>query len=172
MDPMVLDQGIFLEDIDTLIPWGASANNLRKIARPRVDVQRSSIRLNWMKHKILGGIQVGIEAMLSEDPMLRSKTVNDHGLKLVSLGFYNPEMLDPRQEHQDLKARLSAQLGKPTYDGTGSEPDSGLPFTEWDLAEVLVVLMVFERFGEYCVGEIWRKPLPAWRVPRTNRTGV
>ncbi len=49
-----------------------------------------------------------------------------------------------------------------TLDGTGEAPFSNLPCTEWDLEAAFVVLKVFERFGEYCVGEIWYKPLPAW----------
>jgi hypothetical protein len=57
-------------------------------------------------------------------------------------------------------------LGKPSYDGKGEPPFDNLPFTEWDLTDVLVVLMVFERFGEYCIGEVWHKPLPDWRKPK------
>ena len=39
----------------------------------------------------------------------------------------------------------------------------GRPCADWSFGQVLVCYMVFERFGDYCVGEVWFDP-PAWRV--------
>jgi len=122
--------------------------------------------LYWNDHIILGGIKSQIEATFYIKAGLPHYNANGR-LNVVSLNFYNTDELDAREHHERLKTGFIHALGVPTFDGTGETPFSDLPFTEWDLPNVLVVLMVFERFGEYCTGEVWRKPLPGWRTAKS-----
>ncbi len=156
-----LDQGIYLEDINTLIPWGASIDQLSKIANPVLQKSKDRIQLFWNDHIILGGIRTQIEATFYMDRTVLPHCNENGRLNVVSLNFYNTDNLDPREHYKRLKTDFIRTLGVPTFEGTASF--SYLPFAEWDLPKVLVVLMVFERFGEYCTGKVWRKPLPGWR---------
>ena len=159
-----LSKGIFLEDINTLLPWNTPIDELRNIANPVVEESSDRIRLFWNDHVIFDGIRSQIQAVfyrnrgdISDHPNANDK------LRIVSLSFYDIDELDPRELHERLKAEFTRAFGTPSFDGSGEVPFSDLPFTEWNLIDALVVLMVFERFGEYCVGEVWHKPLPAWR---------
>jgi len=159
-----LNLGIFLEDVNTLLPWGASKDELRNISNPVLQESKDRIRLYWNEHKIFSGIKSQVEVAFYKNrtDLLDHPNANDN-LNFVSLNFYNTNNLDSREQYKRLKTDFVRALGTPTFDSTEEAPFSDLPFTEWDLADVLVVLMVFERFGEYCIGEVWRKPLPARR---------
>jgi hypothetical protein len=162
-----LESGILLEDINILLPWGISKDELQYIAKPVLQESRDRICLYWNGHLILGDIKTQIEAVFYRGRSdLRDHPNANGDLHMVSLNFKNIEKLDPRKQHDHLKTQFIHALGKPSFDDAGETAISNLPFTEWDLADVLVVLMVFERFGEYCTGEIRHKPLPAWRKPK------
>ncbi|NPA26491.1 MAG: hypothetical protein GXO36_02670 [Chloroflexi bacterium] len=166
-----LSLGIYLEDIGELLPWGTPLGELYNIANPIVQKGRDVIRLYWNNHSILGGIKSQIEASFYMNRPDLLDFPNAKGtLEMVSLNFYNSEQIHARQQHQQLKDKFIRALGKPSFDGMGEAPFSDLPYTEWDLDDVLVVLKVFERFGEYCVGKIWHKPLPAWRAKTLSKS--
>ena len=153
-----LGLGIFLEDIDILIPWNTSINELRIIANPVFQEGKDRVRVFWNDHVVLGGIQSQVEAVFYKNSAKFPDHPNSGGqLNKVFLNFYNFEKIDSREQHKRLKAHMTNTLGLPSSDGKGETPFSDLPFTEWDLNEIFVVLKVFERFGEYCVGEVRRK---------------
>lgn len=165
-----LATGLLLEDLNIKIPWGASVEQLRHIANPHVHELSDRIVLAWNNHVIFSGLKCQVTATFLKErktellPYYHPNT--DGRLSLLSLNFRPSPNQSPREQHRSIKEHLIRVLGYPSYDGHGDVPFSDLPFTEWDLADALIVLMVFERFGEYCKGEIWRKPLPAWRKPK------
>lgn len=165
-----LDLGILVEDIDILLPWGASKDELRNIANPVLQESSDRLRLYWNDHIVFGGIRSQVEAVFYRNraDLLDHPNANDK-LNIVSLNFYPDSNLKPREQHELLKKDFIKALGKPSFDDIGEAPFFGLPFTEWDLPDALVVLMVFERFGEYCLGEIWHKPLPDWRISESKK---
>jgi len=48
-----LDHGIYLEDVNTLIPWGASIDQLSKIAKPVVQKSKDRIQLGLINSPTL-----------------------------------------------------------------------------------------------------------------------
>jgi hypothetical protein len=161
--PFQLAKGILLEDSDTLLPWGAALADLRKAGKPDVFRERGATTLAWKDRRFLGGLAGAVEAEFNRTAAPRGEEDPNDGGRLRVVNFYvDPEPREwPRRQYLRVKRRLSRSLGKPSR--AGEDPTMDLPIAEWDLARVLVVWMVFERFGEYCVGEIWRKPLPRWR---------
>ena len=173
MNSLQLERGILLEDIAILLPWGASPRSLRRLGKQQVGRLTDRVRLFWTGHILLGGLKCQVEATFWKNQPASSKISNMNDcLELVFLNFPASISINPRVQHTDLKAQLTRVLGWPTFDGNGEYPDSDLPSTEWNLEAALIVLNVVERFGEYCVGEIWHKPLPTWRVARTNQKGA
>jgi hypothetical protein len=162
--PFRLAEGILLEDSDTLLPWDAPLGDLRKTGKPDVQRARGRTTLFWNDRRFLGGLAGGIEAgfNLKPAPDEGDEDPND-GKRLRLVDFYpDPAPKEtPRRQFVRVQRRLTRSLGKPSR--AGEDPVMRLPIAEWDLADVLVVWMVFERSGEYCVGEVWRKPLPRWR---------
>jgi hypothetical protein len=169
MDSLQLDRGILLEDTETLLPWGAPLRKLRRLGKPRVGRLTDRVRLFWNDHVLFGGLRCQVEATFWRNQPDSSKTSNKDGcIDFVFLNFPNSISLNPRLQHADLKAQLTRALGLPTFDGNDDYPFSDLPFTEWNLDTALVELAVVERFGKYCIGEVWHKPLPYWRVPKNK----
>ena len=169
MEISYLASGLLLEDANVEIPWGASVEELRRIANPLVQEHSDRIALFWNDHSIFGGIRCQVTATFFKKnrknlPLDYPNT--DGRLSLVSLNFSGHRNQNPREQHRSLKEHLIRVIGEPSFDGHGDAPFSDLPFTEWNLVDNLIVLFVFERFGEYCTGEVWRKPLPIWRQPK------
>jgi hypothetical protein len=162
--PFQLAKGILLEDSDVLLPWGAPLPDLRKTGRPDLYRERGVTTLSWKDRRFLGGLAGAVEAEFNRTPAPEGEEdPNDEGRLRVVNFYIDPEPREtPRRQHLRVQKRLSRSLGKPSR--AGEDPTMHLPIAEWDLARVLVVWMVFERFGEYCVGEIWQKPLPRRRT--------
>ena len=157
-----LDSGLFLEDEKVLLPWSSSLEELKSLSSPTiVSHSKTVIELFWYDRKFLNSLIGTVSAKfdLSVDHELQLNSIE--GLKGIDLSLQQ-KSFDPRAEYQRIHTRLTNLFGEPSEDH--EDYQFGLPLAEWDLEEVLVVHMVFERFGEYCVTEIWRKPLPAWRV--------
>lgn len=163
-----LSRGIFLEDVNTLLPWDTPKDGLSNIANPIQEESSDRFRLYWNEHILFGGIKAQIEAVFYKE----NKNAPDHPnasgrLHVVDLNFYNIEKLNPREQYEHLKAGVMQSIGVPSSERKAETGAFERPLAEWDLPDALVVLMVFERFGEYCVGEIWHKPLPAYRRPKS-----
>lgn len=164
-----LSCGIFLEDVNTLLPWDAPKDELCNIANPIREESNDRFRLYWNEHILFGGIKTQVEAIFYKE----NKNVPNHPnakgrLHIVELNFYNTEKLNPREQYERLKTGFIQAIDMPSFERKAETGPFEQPFAEWDLQDVLVVLMVFEHFGEYCVGEIWHKPLPAYRKPKSS----
>jgi hypothetical protein len=159
-----LSKGILLEDSGILLPWNAQLKHLRKTGTPNVQRERGRTTLYWNDRRFLGGLSGSIEAAFDLAPSSDESEADPNDgkrLRFVSFDLDSEPKETPRQQYLRIKRRLTRSLGKPSR--AGEDPAWNLPLAEWNLARVLLVWMVFERFGEYCVGEVWRKPLPKWR---------
>ena len=160
--------GIFLEDIDTVLPWGSEIRELLNIADPVLQESKDRVRLFWNDHLIFGGIRSQVEAVFYRDrPDLHDYPNANGNLHIVTLNFDDIDKLEPREKYEQLKIGFIQALGMPSFERKVEMTSFERPLTEWDSKHALVVLMLFERFGEYCIGEIWHKPLPASRKPKS-----
>jgi hypothetical protein len=159
-----LRHGIFLEDIGTLLPWDTPKEDLCNIANPIQQESGDRFVLYWNGHILCGGIKTRVEAIFCKGNKNAHDDPNAHGkLHLVELNFSDIDDLDPRGQYERLKASFLQVIGAPSFELGVQNGSWERPLAEWDLPDALVVLMVFERLGEYCVGEVWHKPLPDYR---------
>lgn len=162
MVPYRLEEGIWFENIDTLLPWNARLEDLKQIGSPEVRIEPDRTVLHWRKQRWLDGLDCTISATFYHNSATHLSHNSRNGLQLVNYHLYLPSEEKTRETYVRIKEALARRLGKPTADYAAYR--YGLPLAEWDFEHVLVVLMVFERFGEYLVGEVWHKPLPQWRA--------
>lgn len=52
--PFRLDEGIWLEDLDALLPWNTKVENLRGLWSPEISEDATSIYLYWRNHVVFG----------------------------------------------------------------------------------------------------------------------
>ncbi|MBT3336676.1 MAG: hypothetical protein HN855_16570 [Anaerolineae bacterium] len=163
-----LNRGILLEGVDVLLPWDTPKDKLQNIGNPILQESSDRFQLYWNEHIVFGGIKTQVKAVFYKSIKNSADHPNANGkLHIVNLNFYPIEELKPREQYEHLKTDFIQILGTPSPERKIETKPFDQPFTEWELPSALVVLMVFERFGEHCVGEIWHKPLPAWRKPKS-----
>ena len=168
MELFQLDHGILLEDIGILLPWGAPGRKLRKSGRPLVLRQEDRMTLCWNDHLVFGGLRCQVQADFRRALLiLPGMLVADSLLAMVYLNFPNSITINPREQFGDLKKQLIKTLGMPSFEGE-LDPPFNLPSAQWDFDGTLIELYVNERFGEYCVGQVWHKPLPPGVEARTH----
>jgi hypothetical protein len=164
MELFQLDRGILLEDIGILLPWNTPGRKLRKLGRPLVSRSKDRVTLCWNDHLVFGGLRCQVQANFRRAFLTwPGMPVTDSSLAIVYLNFANSININPRSQFDDLKKQLIKTLGMPSFEGN-LDPPFNLPSAQWDSDMALIELYVNERFGEYCVGQVWRKPLPpVWR---------
>jgi hypothetical protein len=52
--PFRLDEGIWLEDVDALLPWNTKVEDLRGFCSPEIEEDATSIYLYWRNHVVFG----------------------------------------------------------------------------------------------------------------------
>lgn len=52
--PFRLDEGIWLEDLDALLPWNTKVESLHELSSPEVDEDSAGINLWWRNHVVMG----------------------------------------------------------------------------------------------------------------------
>ncbi len=164
--PYKLSEGIFLENTGVLIPWNASLMDLKKIGKPKIQKDADSLTLYWQKeHLWLGGLTTYFNTTFFDSKYalrLSNDKYTNHNLSLEFINFSTPDAgKSPRTEFERVKEHITNRLGQATADY--KDKNLGLPLVEWHIQGILIVFMVFERFGEYCVGEVWHNP-PSWRI--------
>jgi hypothetical protein len=132
--PFQLDQGLFLETAETLLPWGASIDALRQLA-PSSEVDRGyAIDLFWVNQVVLGGLAVNVG--------WDSNTPERFGMLLKDTNG------QPAFEGYAVSLpKLVARLGQPHREWTDPEVYGAFPHAEWSFQQVTVYLSVWDRFG-------------------------
>jgi hypothetical protein len=170
--PYRLSDGIFFEDTGILLPWNASLKDLRKIGKPKIRKEADKTHLYWQEeHLWLDGLRAYFNTTFFDSKYAIGLARSEHINQNLSMGLINFSTSDgaksPRLEFERVKAHLMRTLGQPTF--FAEDYKFGLPLVEWHIQEILLVFMVFERFGEYCVGEVWHNP-PAWRLANNHQS--
>jgi len=169
--PFRLSEGVLLEDVGLLIPWNSTLKDLKKLASPKTRKESDKFHLHWNKtHHWLSGLECYFNTTFF-DSKYSVKLANDaqtnQNLSLDFMNFSTPDSgKTPRTEFERVKEHISRVLGRPTANYENYK--FGLPLVEWHIQEILIVFMVFERFGEYCLGEIWHNP-PDWRLANNHQ---
>ena len=173
MDLFQLDRGILLEDIRILLPWDTPEKKLRKLGKPLISkLNKDRVTLCWNDHLVFGGLKCQVQADFQKASLFSPRPpVIDSFLTMVYLNFPNSINIHPRSQFNDLKKQLIKTFGRPSFEGN-LDPPFDLPSAQWDFDSALIELYVNERFGEYCVGQVWRKPLPRSVEARYHLSGT
>jgi len=170
--PHRLSEGIFFEDTGILLPWKKSLKDLRKIGKPKIRKETDKVHLYWQEeHLWLDGLRSNFNTTFFDSNYAIDLAKNEHINQNLSMELINFSTSDgaksPRQEFERVKTHMIGVFGQPTF--YSDDYKFGLPLAEWHIQEILLAFMVFERFGEYCVGEVWHNP-PSWRINKVNLT--
>ncbi|MER3445104.1 MAG: hypothetical protein C4333_13695 [Meiothermus sp.] len=154
--PYRLDQGIYIESADVLLPWlcvNATARMYLGLENYRTDKRT----LVWETYPILGGIPVALHCKfvrLEHEPDTEPRRLR------YAQFFPNLQQLgaDAQQAFGLIKQHLSQQLGTPSISSNGGVL---YPFAEWEWDKFAVTLKLTGREpNQVCVGELWKKPIP------------
>jgi len=149
-----LSIGILLQNNNTLLPWHSPFDSLRSIANPVEHITSDRRVLVWKNCSIFDGVNCQIEAVFRNKSIDVLNTNSNGKLNFVSLYFDNPEDVPPRELFVKVFLHFIEIIGKPSDMGENRTQFVELPYAKWNFWFGELVLMVFDRFGEYCVGHI------------------
>ena len=148
MLPYRLHSGIFFEDTGSLLPWGAPFSEVLKIDNPETFDRETTLVLRWSKKKWLDGLRCTVISTYYRD-WQRTDKLQVFGE--ADLSFHLGDPSEPFEEHRLTVEALSDRLGDPTEEVVIYDT---YPHAEWQLGEVNLTHMVFERFGAYCTSHV------------------
>jgi hypothetical protein len=145
MNKYRLDEGLFLEDLNILIPWNTHFDQLKTLPITKIGGYRD--RLQWSGHQVFDGMQLNFDARFYPD-----STEN-----FINNGFFNYTSFYPQNQISDpVKAfhhsieEFENRFGQPTKHYLEDQE----PYAEWKYDNVKLKLYVFNRFGAYLTGDI------------------
>ncbi|RIH83541.1 hypothetical protein Mterra_02258 [Calidithermus terrae] len=154
--PYRLDQGIYIESADVLLPW-LCANATARMHLGLENYRTDKRTLVWETYPILGGIPVALHCKfvrLEHEPDTEPRRLR------YAQFFPNLQQLgvNAQQAFGLIKQHLSQQLGTPPISSNGGVL---YPFAEWEWDKFAVTLKLTGREpNQVCVGELWKKPIP------------
>ncbi|OPZ82999.1 MAG: hypothetical protein BWY76_02491 [bacterium ADurb.Bin429] len=147
--PFRLDEGIFLEDIQVLIPWGTPREQLREIAAPEVHVSSPGrVLYAWRDHHCLGGQKSILQAEFHDVAVYGQEIYQDRIFKYMAV--YPVAFLDvdnPRKTYDETRAYLIDILGAPTC-SIDYRASRGYPSTRWEYDAIKVELFIYDKNGD------------------------
>jgi hypothetical protein len=154
--PYRLDQGIYIENANVLLPWLCVSSTVRMylgLENYRTDKRT----LVWEGHRILGGIPVGLHCKF-----VRLEHEEETEPRRLRYAQFFPDLKqlgeDAQQVFALIRQHLSRQLGTPSISSDGGVL---YPFAEWEWDKFAVTLKLTGREpNQVCVGELWKKPIP------------
>lgn len=137
-----LDNGAYLEDVDVLLSWGASFDDLADGAMaPEVLRQPRSIHLTWRNHRMFDALQGDLHACR----ILEAPNPRAFHIYLPELHWFSFELAtweeDPRAAQHQLRRlhdHIAAALGPATF--SYPEYSRGLPSIFWERGSVQLAL--------------------------------
>ena len=135
--PFHLDEGLFLERRQVLLPWSKNVEALALVGQPEQNQSHKEIHLSWKQETVLGG--------LAADIWFRS------GRQLFNIeATIGSNSISARDEYATILAHLTSQISPP-HISTFNEDVFGntYPRSVWDFGPVKISLVVGERFMEY-----------------------
>jgi len=131
MLPFQLDLGLYLEHIETLVPWGTAVSDLQRFGSPVVTQKAGAVFTEWRGSRCLGGLICKVCACRLVDP------AGDASAYHIFLPeFHWADLtLGPNALTRDLLRRafrhLDAHLGPPHF--FYADYYAGLPSIWWEL---------------------------------------
>ncbi len=137
---ITLRQGIFLEDIDTLLPWGVDRAGAWKVkGATHYNLKDDDTRIKW-EANIFGGLRCGILAYLPD----QNKLSEVHIWRLLDQSRYPRE---PWYAYMQFFDHFLTHIGPPSM-----MPSAGshyAPFLTWRADDCTLSLSTGERFGDF-----------------------
>ena len=137
--PFRLDEGIWLEDIDYIIPWGTSISSLKETLSPSLNWQTESIHITWENHTCFHiPCDISTCQLFGElNPRayrIFLDTFHFASCQIRGINTYHPE--NSANEFKQIYSYLWGQLGEPT----GSYPKyfENLPGIFWEYEKVII----------------------------------
>ena len=129
--PFELDSGIYLENIQTLVPWGTPIEELPRYGSPVLSRKSNSIFVDWRGVDCLGGLRCGLGSCQLVEPA----APNAYHIFLPEFHWADLTLAPGRLLTRDLLRRtfhhLKDHLGPPHY--FYAEYYAGLPSVWWQL---------------------------------------
>jgi hypothetical protein len=139
----VPSSGIKLEVEDEEIPWGSTADELRLIGNPECALDGIQSQILWRGRKVLGGLAADVLAKLHGKQRLRK----------LDLGTWRSGE-SVSEHHTRIANHFNQYFG--AQPNVSVDPFASLPSFTWYGEGLKVHLMVFDRFGEYCIVSVLR----------------
>jgi hypothetical protein len=134
--PFQLDSGIYLENIQTLVPWGTEINNLAQFGNPVVTRKSNGFWIDWPGCKCIGGVLCNVGAF---QLMQESAPIAYH-IHLPEFHWVNLTLIPERELTTTLLRRtfrhLEEHLGPPHY--FYADYYAGLPTIWWEFERMKV----------------------------------
>jgi hypothetical protein len=136
MHPFQLDSGIYLESIQTLVPWGTAIEDLPQYGSPVVTQKPNGIWVDWRGVECLGGVLCGVGACQLVEPA----TPNAYHVFLPEFHWAHLILARGRYLTRDLLRRtfrhLKDHFGPPHY--FYADYYGGLPSVWWQFDRLKV----------------------------------
>lgn len=136
--PFQLDSGIYLENIQTLVPWDTEISNLSQYGSPVVMQKPNGIWTEWRGVDCLGGVRCGVGSCQLFGPAEPSA----YHIYLPEFHWASLTLAPGRCLTRDLLSRtfrqLKDHLGPPHY--FYAEYYAGLPCVWWQFERLKVII--------------------------------
>ncbi len=142
--PFRLDEGLWLEGRDVMIPWLTPRKELMSIGEPDVEIHGSQVMMSW-SGSALGGLANGFGTHLSSRSIGRRHWHAADRLAYARVFVANPAK-DPRVAYAALCAHFEALLGRGRHWTDGG----GYPITDWQIGPCQLSVSIGERMMEFC----------------------
>jgi hypothetical protein len=140
--PFRLDEGIWLEDLNEVIPWGTKVEDLRRSLSPEIKEQSTSIHLHWKNHVCLGLSGDLVACRLLERPNPRAYHIYLETFHFAVLEWHGERDWSIDEITHSFKSsyeRLRQSLGEATFSypeyaySAYGKREGSLPAIFWEL---------------------------------------
>lgn len=134
--PFQLDSGIYIENIETLVPWATEMDKLPHFGSPTVTRKSNGLWIDWRRCRCLGGVLCNVGACR----LVEEATPNAYHIFLPEFHWAHLTLIPERELTTTLLRRtfrnLKEHLGPPHY--FYANYYAGLPTIWWQFQNVKV----------------------------------
>lgn len=136
--PFQLDSGIYIENIQTFVPWGTEMDHLSQFGSPAVTRKPNGLWIDWLGCRCLGGLLCNIGAC----QLVNEATPNAYHIFLPEFHWASLTLIPERELTTSLLRRtfrhLQEHLGRPHY--FYENYYAGLPNIWWKLENLKILI--------------------------------
>ncbi len=144
-----LCQGVYLQNQNVLLPWGATRQSLKTLNVPYTERETADRwELQWSDCRVMDGLELQLSATF-----FKAATYRDTILRRVACNHLNDGSFDSaKAKYDEMLAHISALFGQPTEK---SEDAATWICCEGESA---VNLFIWERHGWFCAISFSKEP--------------